>query len=237
MERITRIVIFSVTCVVLLAAVSLAQPKVNLGIKGGMNLATMTGDATADIDTKTRTGLTFGAIAEIETAPNLIIKSEVNYCEKGVEKQDDNASEKVKLTYIQIPVLFKYKFPVQGKVIPSLYAGPAIAINMSGKDDIAGYGPDFDGEYDIANVKSTDLSAVLGGGVSFPMGKMLAFLDFRYDKSFGTAFDDVSSLPDDESGEIAFVVWDPVSGPTTEAEDLVNSGFSFSLGVIFPIGK
>lgn len=147
-------------------------------------------------------------------------------------------TEDVSLGYIQIPVLMRYDIPVKGKFTPRILLGPSFAFNISSKDKASGFG-DWDGEHDIGNLKTLDLSGMIGVGVSFPMGKLTFAIDIIYDKSFSSAFKDVTQeeLANDVNEEL-WTKTDPVTFErTTEAVDFRNRGLSFQVSMILPIGK
>jgi Outer membrane protein beta-barrel domain len=149
---------------------------------------------------------------------------------------DGDPTEKVSLGYVQIPILIQYELPVKSKIKPRIMAGPAIAFNVSKKDEASGYGA-WDGEHDIGNLKSTDLSGIIGVGATFPIGKLNLGLDFMYDRSFSSAFSDVTEeeLANDVNEEL-WTKTDPETFErTTEAVDFKNSGFSVQLSVVFPL--
>lgn len=250
MKRNQKVIAFLFACLALSVTSAGAETGIKFGVKGGLGMYNFSGDAAWSVSADRKTSPVFGLLAEIPAGRNLAIQPEVNYLTKGAEWTHVvdiggggplEVTEKAKLTYVQIPVLFKYSLPVPGKLQPSFFAGPALAFNMSGKNDISGYGDRRDGDKDIANVKSTDFSAVVGAALSFPLGKMTGAIGVRYDKSFGKAFDDIDpvSIPENEvafvRGEVEF--WDPdVAEYTSEALDLTNGGFSFEFLLTFPLG-
>ncbi|MDH3891711.1 MAG: PorT family protein [candidate division Zixibacteria bacterium] len=222
------------------------------GVMVGGMWSTMTGDGTTEqgIDVKRRTGLSLGAFFEYPFANNLFVQPEIKYIQKGMKKTHtydageftrlgkisavdaDGPSDEVTLSYIQIPVLVKYVFPLEGKIKPSIMLGPSLAINLSAKDKASGWGAGWDGDFDIINAKKWEISGVIGAGVAFPVGKLTFGVDVRYDKGFTNVFDDVTQeeLNDLGSDETAW------TGNNLEGFEAKNGGFGFSASVILPIG-
>jgi hypothetical protein len=79
---------------------------------------------------------------------------------------------------------------------------------------------------------------MMGVGVSFPVGKLKFGFDIIYERSFSSAFNDVTEeeLANDVNEEL-WTKSDPVTFErTTEAVDFKNSGFSFQLNMVLPLG-
>jgi hypothetical protein len=96
----------------------------------------------------------------------------------------------MKLDYLEIPVLVKIIFPSPGGVNPYLFAGPAVAIKVSGKVK-AEFAGESD-EEDIEDMKSTDFGLVIGAGVDFgfgALGKGTLSVDIRYSLGLSTISD------------------------------------------------
>lgn len=148
------------------------------------------------------------------------------------------ATEEASLGYIQIPVLLRYEFPVQGKFTPRILLGPSFNINISGKEKASGFG-DWDGEHNIGNLKTLDIGGMIGVGVSFQVSQLNLGVDVIYDRSFSSAFKDVTEeeLANDENFEL-WTKSDPETFErTTKASDFKNTGLSFQVSMILPIGK
>jgi len=169
-----------------LVAVGAAQAgPATFGLKGGLSLAKITGDNTDDL--KTRTGFLVGGFAALPMGESMSIQPEVYYAQKGAKFDDAGTEVKVKLDYIDIPVLFKYT--VAGESArPYFLVGPSIGFLTSAK---------FSAEGQSADVKdfvtSTDFGLVFGLGVA-----MQQFLiEARYDLGLTNLNDGISDNPDD----------------------------------------
>ncbi len=177
---------------VLLVTAGVANSQ-ELGFTGGLNLANQTGDWE---DNKMMLAFGGGIFGRLSPAPQIAIQPEVLFMMKGTKW--DEGDEKFKLTYIDIPVLLMYQFPMEGSVTPSIFAGPYLGILLSAKDEFAGE------EIDVKDVvKSTDFGLVFGAGVDIKAGDKGKFIvNGRYALGLSNAND---FLPDELSYKNAVI--------------------------------
>ncbi|CAC9974128.1 porin family protein [Flavobacterium panici] len=145
---------------------------VKFGLKGGLNVSNFSGD-TEGIDFKSRFGFNVGGFVEIKFSEKFALQPEVLYSTQGAKVDNFNldvdgigtvnADVAFNLTYINVPVMFKYfaaeKF--------SLEAGPQIGFLVSAetKTKVDGYGSS---KVDIKdNFESIDFGLNLGAGYDF----------------------------------------------------------------------
>ncbi|KMQ68332.1 opacity protein [Chryseobacterium sp. FH2] len=110
---------------------------VSFGIKGGMNVSSLTDGADLD-DSKSRIGFNAGVFANIPVATNFSVQPEVIYNDLGskvtrnytVLGNDYKAEYSRNLGYVAVPVMFQYN------ALPNLYleAGPEFGFLVSAKD-------------------------------------------------------------------------------------------------------
>lgn len=169
-------------------------PSSRAGVLGGINFSDLAGKDVEE--SSSLTGFFGGGFLELALSRNFAIAPEVLYSMKGAKNSEGGTEVKVKLGYVEVPVLLKVMFPSgkEGKwaVRPHLYAGPAIAFKtsckVSGEEGGVSVDVDCDEFADEFEIKGTDFSGVLGAGVD--IGNLL--LGVRYD--FG--FTKISQLPD-----------------------------------------
>lgn len=141
MKKTTLLFVF------VLAVLVSANAQLGLGIKGGLNFAnTDAGEAFDNLDGKT--GYHFGAFVEIGGG-NVALQPEVLFSTKGADDFD--------LSYLEIPVLVKFKF----LKILNVHLGPQFGILTKAErnnDDVKDY------------IKSSDIGGVIGAGVNLPLG-------------------------------------------------------------------
>lgn len=139
MKKITILALFVICTVVG------ANAQVALGIKGGLNFASLDGK---DLDVDSKTGYHFGAFAEIGLA-GIAIQPELLFSTKGGDDFD--------LTYLEVPVLLKKNF---AKVL-NVHLGPQFGILTKAEAS----------DVDVKDfLKSTDLSLAVGAGLNLPVG-------------------------------------------------------------------
>jgi len=102
--------------------------------------------------------------------------------EEGGEGGSYSFENKETLNYLNFPVEARYEFGA-GKIKPFVRGGGALGILLSAKSKTKSNfnGRENEDETDIKKQKkSTNLALVLGGGVSFPLGKFRGVAAVRY---------------------------------------------------------
>lgn len=195
--------IFSVFFLLFLFS-SFTFAQMQLGVKAGLNLANLSGDDISDTDA--RTGIAGGVFFMYQFNEMFAVQPELTYSMKGAKEKGiiENISyeAEINLDYFEIPLLLKFLIPIKGSgVKPAIFAGPALAINLSAKSKIEAAGQSF--EEDIEDVKSTDFGLVFGGGIGFPVGNGELGFDIRYILGLST-IDDSAANADIKNGVINF---------------------------------
>ena len=145
-------------------------------------------------------------------------------------------TEKMKLLYFEIPVLVKFHLTTGKKAALNIFGGPAIAYNISAKDEIKNTAlieflalvPNPD----ITNVNKTGVSLIIGGDYQFTIGTYELLIDLRYSHSFeetfhGVAQGDIPSF----NGSDSFPDEIPLVSQSGEAPDLKNRAITLSIGL------
>jgi len=193
---------------IIAAFTSLSLAQMQIGPKAGMNLASLTGDAVEDSESKT--GFAGGVFFMYKFSDMFAIQPEAYYSMKGAtDKMDFGEGVTVDLTYtldyIEVPLLLKLLIPIQGSSInPAIFAGPSVGFKSTAKLK-AEYEGDSE-EEDIENVTSTDFGLVFGGGLGFPIGKNELGFDVRYIMGLAT-IDDTEDSDDVKNSVINFNVY------------------------------
>ena len=176
-------IILIVISILLISSAVYAQGITAKGIKGGINIATFTGDDVEDAESKI--GLVFGGFVSYAVNETFCIQPEVLFTMKGVKFSGQGYDVIQSLNYIEIPILAKLNIAMDGNAQPNLFFGPAIGLNLSATYKFESDFGDDDG--DLEDVSPMDFGIVFGGGVEF--GKIL--IDARYDMGL-TSIDDSS---------------------------------------------
>lgn len=150
-------VIFSAVMLLLING-AFAQ-HVEYGIKGGVNFATISDDANAD----TKTGFHLGGLAHIHVTRSFAVQPEIVFSTQGAEY----STGKLKLNYINVPVLGQYMFGNGFR----LQTGPQLGILASSEFDRG------DTEVDVENYRKIDLAWSFGAGY---LGRNGLGIDARY---------------------------------------------------------
>lgn len=159
----------------LLGAVTTYGQSFTLGLKTGINLATLKGDVG---DESNRMGYQAGAWARVGGA-GFYVQPEVYLGSKGGEfgsiKQDGTTYQgdgKVNFTMLDVPLLFGKKFGFE-KLNFRLMTGPVLSfvLNQSSKDN-------FEVATDFDNYKNQTIGLQSGAGID--LGNIS--LDLRYEK-------------------------------------------------------
>lgn len=168
--------------------------EVRLGIKGGVNFATFSGDNLGDV--KSLTGYHLGGLVEIPLTEQFSLQPEVLYTAQGSKYHEKGKELGVnysydieqKLDYIQVPVMAKY-YVIEGL---SIEAGPQISFLTSSKIDYEGTlgGVSVSGKEDLENVSDIDFSIGAGASYRLPMG---LFFTARYNFGLSNVNDSSNS--------------------------------------------
>ncbi|SDB42289.1 Outer membrane protein beta-barrel domain-containing protein [Flavobacteriaceae bacterium MAR_2010_188] len=167
-----------------------AQMESHFGVKAGVNFAKLTGDNVEDADG--RTGFHIGAIYELMVGEKFFIQPELVYSQQGLQSKVDDFETKLKLDYLNIPVMAKYYISEDF----AIEAGPQVGILMNAKGESDGRDTDVKDFF-----KGSDIS--LGGGLSYNMETGL-FLQARYMIGISNVFDggDEDTFGDDLTNSV-----------------------------------
>jgi len=182
----------------------------NFGFKGGVNFSNIHG---RDVeDSKIKFGFIGGVFYDFPVNTQFSVQPEVLFSMKGWRFEDNDFDYKYwgKLSYIEIPILGKFKLNSINNVIPIVYFGPCFGFNVSAKYRVEhSYYEDYTdtGTIDYMNVFEFSLVP----------GVMLEFNDrFVFDFRYSIGLTDIDHFEDEYEGD-----YDPVK----------NSVISLMLGV------
>ena len=142
------------------------QAKVEVGLKGGLNLSSLNIDE-PEANYKSATGYHFGAYGQVKIA-NLGIQPEILYSVRGTEVNYDNVKTDFQqdFVYMDIPVMLKL-YLMAGV---NLQVGPQFGVLISADGEV--YDPETNtvSSIDEDSYKAADISAALGAGWDAPFG-------------------------------------------------------------------
>ena len=205
--------------ILFLAFCGAANAQTNqIGFIAGINIANLEEE---DSDFSSLTGFGFGGVLDFALGDKFSLCLQPMYLQKGASEEEGEVTLEIKMTYIEIPILFKF-YLGSGDTKPYLMAGPTIGINLSSDMEMSSGGMSV--EVDFSNVTETlDYGLAFGGGVSFPVGtNSLLFIEAKY----------VLGLADIvKEGEVE------LGGETLQVEDaeVKTSGIQIMAGMTFPL--
>jgi hypothetical protein len=156
-----------------------------MGIKAGLNVATTGG---ADASSQSITSFNAGMFATFNVAGLLAIQPELLYTVKGYKVSyavlDEigpipfgSGNVTGKISYLEIPILFKLNTSSLSIIRPNIFAGPEVAFKLSSKA-VSG---SPSSEQDLQNINSTDFGIIIGMGININLPITTLMIDIRYD--------------------------------------------------------
>jgi hypothetical protein len=131
----------------------------------------------------------------VKLSEGFSIQPEIYYATRGF-KVDQNIlgvplTGKVKIRYLEIPLLVKVNVPVNLSLKPVLFAGPYLAWRVGAKT-VLEYLEEKEEEDIKDEIKGTDFGLILGVGFEYKVGSVNLLFDARL--SFGlTNIDDIGT--------------------------------------------
>jgi len=157
--------------------------SVNFGIKGGLNVYNIKDDNESEYDSKT--GIHLGILGHIHLSKQWGMQPELVYSAQGAQFTSTGVESKLKLGYINVPILFQYMFDNGFRI----EAGPQVGFLVSAKTEAN------DVEVDVKDdLKGADFSIGFGlGYIHVPSG---FGLDARYNLG-------VSNISEDDDNNVS----------------------------------
>ena len=153
-----RIGLIAAGCLMALASPGFAQGLTG-GVKIGASMASLKVENEEGVYFKTKTGVVAGVFIGIPVTDMFSIQPEVLYAQKGAKLEGGGETGKVKLDYLEIPILGVISLGSGGSS-PYIVIGPSFGVKMNAKLEVGGQEEtDFDDE-----VKKGDVGLVLGAG-------------------------------------------------------------------------
>lgn len=156
-----------------------AQTKFTLGPKIGLSLSSPYDSSWSEAHFVT--GLSVGAFLNVRVSNQLSIQSEAHFVEKSPALRLFDILMRLKTSYLEMPVLAKWKISPNQNYPVSFFAGGAIALNLSATlPRNFGFFPEG-GNYDFKDsVKDFDFGLVIGGELKIPSGSGNLAFELRY---------------------------------------------------------
>lgn len=146
---------------------TVSAQHINVGIKGGLNLFTISNDNGPKYDAKP--DFNVGLLGHIHLAKDLALQPEIVYSGQGAKFGSGSTETKVNLGYINVPLLVQYMFDNGFR----LQAGPQIGFLVSAKSKTNNVSTDIKN-----SVKPVDFA--IGAGVGYVHPPSGFGVDARY---------------------------------------------------------
>ena len=138
----------------------------------GLNIANLSGDIE---NNSFKSGFSGGAFANYSITTDFGLTGQLLYSQQGANIDSGGVESKLRLDYLQVPILGAYYFG-KDKFRPKVLLGPQFGFLLSSKDKD---GSDLDPNGNI--YETSDISAVLGAGFNYNLApKIWLNADLRY---------------------------------------------------------
>lgn len=145
------------------------------GIKGGLNLASMSFSEDMENSVKSMLGLHVGPVAEFELQESLSFNTGLLYSVKGAKMEYGSESATTSLNYLEIPLNVAYKFSVGEMSDFFVQAGPYLGYALSGKTKYGDESEDID--FEENGIKRMDFG--LGVGLGLKLGPIVPSISYQ----------------------------------------------------------
>lgn len=175
-----------------------ANANARIGVMGGINLSTFSGEDSSD-DLENRMGLLAGLSYARPRPGSFGFEMDLLFSAKGAKSSDGPNEVTFNLNYLELPVLLRYDFATTGGIRPHLSAGPSFALRTGcsgeGNNNGVSVSVDCDELQDALNVefKSIDVGATVGGGLDFAVGRNTFTVGARYTLGLVSIVEDEST--------------------------------------------
>lgn len=150
----------------------------SFGVRAGVNMASQSWSEDAGIDLSSRTGFYVGAIAEFGISENLFLQGELDYIQKGAKAEFLGEENEQTVSYLEVPILLKYKMGLGEMLGLHITAGPTLGYALNGTTD------DEDIDFDEDGYERFELGASIGAGVGLGVAGGMLSLEVRYGLGF-----------------------------------------------------
>lgn len=161
-----------------------ARIDFGLGIKGGLCASNVSWSLDNGSGGPFRRP-TFGILAVFNLGSTFAIQPELDYVTTGfswwIILPPEIAKYEDTLKYLQIPVLFKARLIPGGRIVPVVFAGPALGILLSAPVRTYDVNGSLVFERNARDIyRSVDLGAAFGVGAEILVGQIKLIVDVRY---------------------------------------------------------
>ena len=146
------------------AASAAAAQGTSFGVKGGVAFSTLSFDPSSEISYDLRSGLVVGGFVAFPLGSRLTIQPEGLFVQKGAKADDLGVSATIKLDYVELPVLVKYRIAGGPARSFHLLGGPSVAFKVSASSSATFGGTTIETDNDD-DIERLDYGVVAGAGM------------------------------------------------------------------------
>ena len=176
-----------VSCLLLFPAPVVRAQGVGVGVTGGINLSEInaSGNESLNVVLTDKIQPVGGLFLTFATADSFWIQPEFLLSTKGSRVEAGRPDQRIRLRYLEVPVLFRYAAPARSTAQLHLFGGPYIARLLDADLDPTGPGQSSDISDGFA---SFDFGWVVGLGLGVGHG--------RFDLRYSGGLTDIGDSPD-----------------------------------------
>lgn len=151
--------------------------QTSFGAKAGYAVSSFRGDDANNIDWQS--GFAGGLFVNVYVFDFFTIQPEVLFRQRGGKSASEtfNINQNVRLSYMDVPILFKLRIPISETFYPHIYAGPQLSYNINGEYEVSG--TSLVAQKDV-NVRKIDFGGIMGFGLDVVINKLFLTADWRY---------------------------------------------------------
>ncbi|HET7217831.1 MAG TPA: porin family protein [Vicinamibacterales bacterium] len=146
------------------AANGAAAQELSYGVKGGVTFATLSFDPSSEISYDLRTGIVAGGFVAFPLGSRLAIQPEGLFAQKGAKAEDLGVSVTIKIDYVEVPVLVKYRIAGGSARSFHLFGGPSVAFKVKSSSSAEFEGSTVEVGND-ADIETVDYGVLFGAGM------------------------------------------------------------------------
>jgi outer membrane immunogenic protein len=154
-------VLYGLVVLVLLCGSQATAQETSWGVKGGVNLATLSSED-PDTDFKYRIGLVVGGFFTWPLGAHLDLQPEGLFSQQGAKLSDTAVVATIKIESLVVPILVRYKLRPSGRGLV-FFAGPSLGFKLSAKATAEAGGQNTNDDIGEA-LESFDYGVVFGAG-------------------------------------------------------------------------
>lgn len=160
-----------------------------IGVKGGLNVSTLSVDdpSNPDLEFDSQTDFLAGAFLQCGGIGWFTLQGEVLYSQNGAKTKGEDPAAQIDLNYLRVPVLLMARLASrESPMYPILYAGPQLAFEtrcqITGQVDgvSSSFACDSEELDEPLETNNVEFGLVFGGGFEVLFSRLTMQLDARY---------------------------------------------------------